>query len=680
MTVDQTLQLAIAQHKALQLLEAERLYRSILLDFPLHADANHNLGILALQLDQASVGLQHLKAALDAQPHQVQYCLSYAQALLATGKASEALQLFESALLRDLDTPAIRALRLKDKDCASSLPQAEYNRLVALFNAGQAVQLENLARALLVSYPESGFVWMALGAALQSQGKDALPAKSKAAQLSPDDAEAHYNLGNALKIKGPLAEAVASFRRALQIKPDYAAACNNLGLCLQELGQLSAAAASYRQAMLFKPDFAEAHSNLLFCLTHDATVDARDLYLAHCQFGLQFESGLSSAVHSNQKNRERCLRVGFVSADLRTHAVTDLFEAVLAHLSRSDQVSLYAYSNHVLEDAVSQRLKRYFTQWQVIAGLDDAAVDSKIRSDQIDILIDLSGHSGKNRLPLFARKPAPLQISWIGYPGTTGLQAMDYYLGDHFFIPDQTFAAQFIENIVYLPAAATFMPFLQAPLVNSLPAIKNGHITFGSFNRLNKLNRKIIAVWSRLLRTMPESRMLLGSIPPEGCATLAEWFALQGIPKARLDFLPRVGAQEYLALYHQVDICLDAFPYNSGTTTAHALWMGVPTLTLAGSTPASRAGASILAHMGLQSFIAHDQDEFVAKGLKLAQDTDGLALIRMGLRTHCEQSAFSRPELTTAALLSALRLMWCRWCDDLPPIALDLSQPATENL
>jgi predicted O-linked N-acetylglucosamine transferase (SPINDLY family) len=419
-----------------------------------------------------------------------------------------------------------------------------------------------------------------------------------------------------------------------------------------------------------------AHSNLLFCLNHSETLSAQALFAEHRRFADRFEAPLRAnwPQHNNSRNPERCLQVGFVSGDLRKHPVAQFLEPALAQLAQYPQLSLHAYYNHTIEDSVSQRLRGYLTHWHSIAGLSDAALAQKIREDGIDILYDLSGHTAKNRLLTFARKPAPLQVSWIGYPGTTGLSAMDYYQSDRFLFPDGRFDDQFIEKIVRLPAASAFLPSKDAPPVNALPALSNGYMTFGSFNRLSKISRSVVALWAQLLRALPDSRMLLGAMPQDGQnQTLIEWFAQEGIARERLDFHVRSDMERYLGLHHQVDICLDTFPYNGGTTTFHALWMGVPTLTLAGHTLAGWAGASILRHVGLEAFAAHDAADFVQKGLSWAGNLAALSDIRTGLRERYAKSARGQPAVVAASMERALRIMWQRWCAGLPTESFEVS-------
>jgi len=691
LVIEQALHLAIAQHQAGQIQEAENLYRTILKIHPGHPDANHNMGVLAVQTKQPTAGLPHFLAALEADPTRRQYWLSYIDALFQANQLETARQVLAHAQQQGLQGDEVEALAARLKSGTQidnqadtehpnifkeSLPaplntspggkkkfkalsasnkvkkprQQEAKALTALFSQGRLTEAENLAKKMTLRFPLHGLGWKVLGAVfhLTDRSTDALDAMKKAAVLSPNDAEAHSNLGVTLNDLGRLSEAEVSYRRAIQINPNHP----------------------------------WMHSNLLFNLSHNTTVDAETLFSEHRQFSKQFETHFLASYPQFAQSRDpdRPLQIGFVSGDFCNHAVANFIEPVLAHLSGYPQLSLHAYSNHGIEDAVTQRIRAHFAYWHPISSLSDAALAKKIRADGIDILIDLSGHSSKNRLLTFAQKPAPVQASWIGYPGTTGLRAMDYYLADRFFLPPGQFDNQFTEKIVHLPAGAPFLPSEHAPPVNILPALSNGYVTFGSFNRISKLSRSVIALWSQLLRALPDSRMLLGGMPEDGqYDTLIEWFAQDGITRERLNFHARSGMDTYLTLHQQVDICLDTFPYNGGTTTLHALWMGVPTLTLAGSTVAGRPGAAILGHAGLEAFIAHDVADFVQKGLSWAGDLAALADIRAGLRERFSKSAMGQPDVVAAGVERALRIMWQRWCADLPAESFEVSLQDIDN-
>ena len=555
--------------------------------------------------------------------------------------------------------------------------EAHNNLGNALLTLGQVEGAVASYRRTLAIKPDLAEAHYNLGNSLRALGQDdnAVASYRRALEIKPDYLQAHNNLGNALRDLEQVDNAVASYRRALEIQPDYVQAHNNLGNALRDLGQGDNAVASYRRALEIKPDYADAHTNLLFSLSEN-TADAVTLFAEHCRYAEQFEAPHRAnwSRHANSLDPERPLRIGFVSGDLRDHAVAYFIEPALVYLSSRPELTLHAYYNHNIDDSTTRRLREYFAQWSPISYLSDAALAEKIRADNIDILIDLSGHTAGNRLLTFARKPAPVQASWMGYPGTTGLQGMDYYLTDRVFLPQAQFASQFTEEFVYLPAYASFLPAKDAPAVNALPALSNGHVTFGSFNRRSKINPSVIALWSQLLRALPDSRMLLAAMPEGGkYDTLIDRFAQEGIARERLSFHANCGMDAYLELHHQVDICLDTFPYNGGTMTLHALWMGVPTLTLVGSTAAGRAGASILDHAGLETFVANDAAEFVRKGMSWGGNLAALSDIRTGLRVRFAQSAMGQPELVAEAMQRALRIMWQRWCAGLPAASFEVT-------
>jgi predicted O-linked N-acetylglucosamine transferase (SPINDLY family) len=579
----------------------------------------------------------------------------------------------------DALAPMQKAAALSPSDAG-----AHSNLGATLHELGRLDEAEACYRRALQIKPDYAMAHSNLGYTLKDLGRLAAAEAScrRALQINPDLAAAFSNLGYILKDMGRLDEAVSCCRRALQIEPDFAEAHLNLGAAIQDLGGLDEAESSYRRALQINPDNAAAYSNLLFCLSNNGRMEAQALVAEHVRFGVQFETPFRAnwSQHINSPNPERCLQVGIVSGDLRNHAVASFIEPVLANLSGYAQLSLHSYSNHLIADAVTQRLRGYFAHWHGIVGLDDATLAEQIRADGIDILIDLSGHTAYNRLLTFARKPAPVQASWMGYPGTTGLRAMDYYLADRFLLPPGQLDDQFTEKIARLPANAPFLPSKDAPPVNPLPALSNGYVTFGSFNRMTKLNPSVIALWAQLLRALPDSRMVLGGMPEGGqCDDLIGWFVQEGIARERLSFYLRSDMGRYLSLHQHVDICLDTFPYNGGTTTLHALWMGVPTLTLVGDTMPGRVGAAVLGHAGLDDFMARDKSEFVAKGLYWASHPPLLAEVRAGLRERFEESAMGKPKVIAAGLEEALRTMWRRWCAGLQAESFEVSLQGRGN-
>ena len=600
----------------------------------------------------------------------------------------------------------------------------EVNKLLALFKQRRFTEAKAFAQSLTTRFPRHGFGWKLLGAVIEAQGNlvEALLPMQTAAGFWPDDPQTHENLGRVLQALGRLAEAEACYRRAIEVAPKSVNGYINLGNLQHERGQFADAEANYRRALDIDPDFGNAHtnlgrtvhaqgrlkeaeacfrravqcqpnnaallSNLLFCCSLSEAVDAASLFTEHCRFGQLFEAPLHARwrQHSNTRDPDRTLRIGFVSGDFRNHAAAFFIEPMFEYLAPHANLSLHAYANYPTEDAVTQRLQKHVEHWHKIAGLSDLAVAEKIRADGIDILIDLSGHSAHNRLLSFAHKPTPVQVGWMGYPGTTGLMGMDYYLGDRFLLPPGKFDHLFTEKLVHLPAYATFLPSKLAPPVNDLPALRNGQVTFGSFNRPNKISRDVIALWSQLLRALPTATMVLGGFPPAGqYDTLLNWFTEESIALERLRFYPKTNMQGYLALHHQIDFCLDTFPFNGGITTMHALWMGVPTLALAGATVGGRMGAGILGHVALDEFVAPDAESFVQRGLSWAQRLPELASLRASLRQRFAQSALGLPALAGAGLEQALRTMWRRWCANLPAAtfevrAVDLCSTAPEAI
>jgi predicted O-linked N-acetylglucosamine transferase (SPINDLY family) len=695
---------------------AERLYLEILQASPAHAAANYCIGMLQVQKQRPAAGLPHLLAALQSDPTTADYWLGYLEGLLLVdqiGEAQAALALgrqhgLKGAAVEDfagrlearsrphtadagtdgLASP-VRADRRRERRVAGGQEKA----LLAMLKQRRFAEAQTLSRTLTERFPERGLGWKTLGALLSCDARsdEAVAAMQTAARLMPRDAETHSNLGAALIKLERLDEAHASLSQAVQIDPRFAAAYAHFAHLYELQGRYAEVEASLRSAMALRTkdiDTSEVlqHTTLLFMLSHNPAMDADSLFAEHCRVGAHLEGRLRAAWprHPNAKDPNRRLKIGFVSADFRNHAVATFIEPVLAQLQKRHGLELYGYYNHESEDHVTSRLRGYFTHWRAVFPLSDLELTKQIMDDRIDILLDLSGHTSFNRLRAFAHKPAPLQISWIGYPGTTGLRAMDYYLAERFFLPPGVFDRHFTEKLVSLPAGAPFKPDESAPPIQELPALRAGHLVFGSFNRMGKINAATVALWSQLLRALPEAKMVIAGIPTDGGRNqqLVDWFAAEGIAPERLRFRPRCAMDRYLALHHEVDICLDTIPYSGGTTTYHAYWMGVPTLTVAGSTPASRQCAAVMGQVGLDSFVATDAADFVAKGVEWARRLTELAQVRLSLRERWQQSPIREPDIVAESLDRAFRHMWSRWCAGLPsePFEIDASEPTRRGV
>lgn len=572
---------------------------------------------------------------------------------------------------------------------------AEVNALIALYNAQRYAEVESRTRALLGPHPDAVLLWKLLGASLQMQGKDALPALHNAAKLSPNDAEAHNNLGVVLQERGQLDGAVASYRSALRIASDFAEAHYNLGNVLSELGRLEGAVASYRNALKFNPNSAVIYSNLGATLQELGRLDEA---LSSCRRALELEPDLA-VVHSNLLGMLNCtpghspsyclaeareygrrvskkvaarfsawrcadqpqrLRVGMVSGDLHDHPVGYFLESILAQLD-SSRIELIAYPIDTHVDALTTRIKPYFAAWKPLYHLSDEAAARLIHADGVHVLLDLSGHSEQNRLPIFAWKPAPVQASWLGYFATTGVAEMDYLLADEVGVPE-AHSEHFSETVWYLPDTRLCLtpPEVDLP-VASLPALQNGFVTFGCFQRLTKVGDDVLTVWGKILSAVPNARLRWQCkqlADPAVAAQFVERLQRHGIDPARVTMHGAVSREAYLEAHAEVDVILDTFPFPGGTTTCEALWMGVPTLTLAGDTLLARQGASLLTAAGLGDWVATSVADYIDKAVVLSGDLPKLAKLRAGLREQVSASPLFDAKRFARNFEAALWGMW----------------------
>lgn len=537
---------------------------------------------------------------------------------------------------------------------------------------------ERLAEAYALN-PQDSDVLHAYAATLEArtQHQEALEPCQKLVELHPNHPEGPRLLGIILSSLGRLDEAERSFVRAAEIAVDPTLVATARGALHLRQGRLEDAADQFRLALKHTPDSGANWSNLLFTLAHNEAVGAPQLFAEHQRFGEHFEAKFRAQwpKHPNTRDPGRKLRIGIISSDLRGHAVSSFLLPVLPGLARDPGLELYAYSSTPGGDQITDKLRAHFAHWRNVARASDDEVVRQIRADAIDILIDLGGHTGDNRLLVLARKVAPLQACWIGYPGTTGLSAVDYFLGDRFWVPDDAFRARFTEKIAYLPAVAPFCPEENAPPVNPLPALSNGYLTFGSFNRLEKLRRHTIGLWAQLLRALPSARMQIAAMPSDGsgASKLLAWFDEEGIARERFDFRSRGSIPVFLQQHYAVDVCLDSFPFGGLTTALQSLWMGVPTLTLSGETVPGRSCATAMSHAGLEYFVASDPQDFVQRGVALAGEIPTLANLRAGMRERCLASPMFQPDLIAHSVSRALRIMWQRWCAGLPAETFDVA-------
>ncbi len=585
----------------------------------------NNLAILG----KSAEAIAHYEQALELHPDFPDAHNNLGVVLVSLDKTDEAITHYEQAI----------AQRPRFADAHNNLG-------VALVSQGQLDRsVAHYERAISLN-PEFADAYNNLSLALSSQGKPdrAAACSRRALALKPDYAEAHNNLGIALAAKGEINDAMKHYLRAIALRPNFPNVHNNLAVALVSQGRIPQAISHYQQALALKPDYVNAHSGLLFTLNYSASHDAAAIHRAHVEFAKRWEAPLASRIEplSPDRTPHRRLRIGYVSACFRRHSVAYFIEPVLAQHHR-DRFEIYCYHNNPNEDEVTQRLKAHTDHWRNIVGLPDEQVARQVREDRIDILVDLDGHTANNRLLVFARKPAPVQVAWIGYPNTTGLSTMDYRLTDDFADPAGMTERYHSEKLVRLPECfSCYQPPKEAPEVVELPALKKGYITFGSFNYTGKITPEVIAAWARILQTVPHSRLVLknsGLGEPDMQQMIQQAFAKLGVAPERLELRGQDRSlSDHLTRYGDIDIGLDPFPYNGTTTTCEALWMGVPVVVLEGNTHAGRVGVSLMTNLGLPEFIGHGVEEYIAVAVRWATDLERLAGVRLGLRARMAAS------------------------------------------
>lgn len=615
--VQQIFQLALEQHRGGRLQQAQQLYRQVLQAQPRHADALNLSGVIAGQTGQYDEAVDLLRRAIAIDPANLGYYGNLGLALQAQGQFDAAID--------------------------------NYRKMLAL-------------------RPDQPEVHNSLGHALQARGEfDAARSSfERALALKPDFAEAHYNLGKLFEALSQSDAAIAAYEAALALRPDYAEAINNLGFALQQQGRLEAAAEHYRRAFSLGLGNSEAYSNYLLIRHYDPAYTQAELLADHRAFAARFEAPLRAhwPRHAHARLSGRRLKIGFVSGDLHQHPVGFFLENVLAHLDR-ERFDITLYANNPHTDALTGRLRAMDVAWVALHALADDAAAQRVRADGIDILVDLSGHTAQNRLLLFARKPAPVQVAWLGYWCTTGLSAMDYLLCDERGIPADE-AGFFVEKPWYLPdTRLCFTPPTDAIEPGELPALQAGHITFGCFNNLIKVNDAVVELWARILRDVADSRLLLKTKQFDDERMRRDTharFARHGIAPQRLVLEGYSSRADYLAAYRRIDIALDPFPFTGATTSVEGLWMGVPLVTRRGDRLVARQGESILHNVGLQDWIGADDSAYVDIAHARAADLQQLARLRADLRERLLASPLCDAPRFARNLEKAFEQMWRLYC------------------
>jgi protein O-GlcNAc transferase len=633
-----------------QVQQAEASYRKALAIKPAFAKAHGNLGNALKEQGELDAAVASYRQALSIQPNLAETLNNLGLALRELGKLAEAGDSFERAL-------AIRP----------DFMEACNNLGLVLQDLGQRDEAVGSYRNALAINPNYAEALANLGNAFSEQGKfdDAIASYRQALAVKPGSADVHFNLGNAFRDQGKLDEAVENYHQALAIKPDFVEALCNLGNAFNDQWKLDEAVASYRQAVAIKPDYDTALSNLAFCEQYKIGVTLKKLNAVHSEWDRHHGLPLRSEwrEHDNDRDPDRPLRLGFVSPNLGRHPVGYFIIGLFEKRPRQD-VQIICYSDRNPDD-LTERLKALTDEWTDTRRLPDSDLTERIRADRIDILIDLAGHGAKNRLLVIARKPAPLQVKWVGYAGSVGLSAIDYLIADKWHVPPGT-ERQYLEKIIRLPGGyVSYEPPDYAPNVGPLPYAQNGFVTFGCFNNPSKINDHVLSAWAKILTALPDARLILKyrNMDAGGNRSrMLDYFESHGIAAARITLEGKSPHKALLERYLDIDIALDSFPYTGGLTTCEAIWMGVPVITTAGETFASRHSLSHLTNSGLGALVAEDLQDYVVKALALANDVPRLTDLRGSLRERLASCPLCDAEKFATDFTAAMRRIWQDWC------------------
>jgi predicted O-linked N-acetylglucosamine transferase (SPINDLY family) len=677
--IEQVLDRAAILHRAGRLAEAERLYRQILAINPSHADSLHLLGVIAHQAGHSDQAVDLIGKAIALNDRSADFHSNIGTALDVLGRFDDAESHYERAIV----------LNPNHLDARNNLGNT-------LFKRGKFAQATVQFGRAVMATPHDALAHFNLGNALLAQGdiQAAIARYERALFLKSGWPEPHYNLGRALSMQGRLDEAALQFRHALDCKPDYAEANSELAAVLQQLGQLAEAQACarraleirlddvgslnvlgtsllamgraeeaidcFRRAVAARPEYPALHSNLIFALNFDPTANAADRQNERAAWAERHASLFTGAIraHDNDRDPDRRLRIGYVSSHFRRQAATCAFGGVIVNHD-ADRFEVICYSDTMHEDTVTQRLVECADTWHRTAGLDDDALANLIQTDCIDILVDLVGHMRGHRLLVFARKPAPIQVTAWGEPSGTGLKTMDYLFADPVLVTPEN-RKLLTEEVIDLPNFLGLWLPQTAPEPKPLPARSRGHITFGSFNRLGKVQEQVLASWAAILRSVAGSRLVLKDrtlIDSSQQQRILTSFAAHGVETGRITLLDLPDATEPYEAYHDIDLALDPFQHSGGITTLEALWMGVPVVTCVGRTIPSRLTAASLSALGLTDFIAPDVEAYVKLAVAKARDTDGLARLRSTLRKRVVERILITSQLTTGDLCHAAPTM-----------------------
>lgn len=647
------------------------------------AAPHENMGMVMENLGRQDEAAAAYGRALAIQPNRVKSLTRRAWTLLRMGRLNEAVESWQHALAGDPNYPdahdglcvALAQLRKVDEAILHGRKsvEGEPNNPEAWMNLGGALGMQSRfdeaivcverAIALFPNYVHaiSNLAW------LYKQKQD-LPRSielcQRALQLDPNSVLVLNQLSHSYHLMGDIDSSLAAAARAIQLDPRFVPAWVNLASTQLDGGDAKASALSTRNALSLQPDFTAAHSNLLLALNYDPDVDRQTLFDEHRRFEVMqvAAQGIQRIELQVDRNPERKLRIGYVSPDFRRHAVASFIEPVFRTFDRTNFETI-CYSDVRYPDAITQRLRGYASGWVETVDLSPPELAGRIAADRIDILVDLAGHTADGRLLAFAQKPAPVQVSYLGYLTTTGLQSMDYRITDSIADPSGDSDSFYTEKLIRLGCFFCYQPPEDAAAVGPLPMESAGRITFGSLNNPAKFNEKVLDLWARLLAEVGDAKLLLNSNAPGAAERrLIDLLGARGVAPDRIEFVYRQTGPEYFQTYNRIDIALDPFPFSGHTTSCDALWMGVPVVTMAGDRYASRTCASTLTHLGLENLVVADSDGYIKAAAGLAGDRKALADLRASLRQRMLESPLCNDRESTGNLEREYRRIWQEFC------------------
>jgi len=647
--VNQAMDQALELHQEGKLSGAAEIYKQILARSPNNPDALHLLGVLCAQMDRLEEGVSLIQRALAFNPVEPRYFFNLGSILVTLRRLDQAIEAYQKAVTFNphyFEAYDKLGVVLKDK--------GDLNAAVAACR--QAIKLK----------PDFIEAHIDLGNVFQTAGQldEAIACYREALRIDPKFAVAWNNLGNALHAQGRLQEAAEAYTHALQIVPGWAEIQNNLANTLKDQGDLDAAIAAFRKAISLKPGLIQAHNNLIWALHYHPDSTPQTIQTEQWHWNAQHAAPLKKFIQPCLNNRDpkRRLRVGYVSPDFRAHVVGwNLLPLLENHDHR--QFEIFCFSSVAKPDAITQRIRSLTDAWRNILGLGDQKAAEMVREERIDILVDLAVHTAFNRLLLFAYKPAPIQVTWLGYPGSTGMDVVDYRLSDPYIDPPGTDLSVYSEQTMLLPNTYwCYQPAIKPRISDSSPFSSTGFITFGCMNKFAKVSAPALNSWLQILKSVPDSHFILHCNQGVHRQAVLERFTQAGIAPDRIELVGLQPLEQYFDVFNRIDIALDPFPYNGGITTCDALYMGVPVVSLSGKTAVGRAGHSILTNVGVPELIAETPEEYVQIAVKLAGDLPRLKELRSSLRRRMEESPLMGAKSFAREVELIYRDIWRKWC------------------